>query len=173
MLVQNIFNCSNSISPLTVKTEKRGSGLGLRCKKPKPPEKKDKPGAKEVSTRGIIEAETKKVLVKDFKRPKLSKMRGRSQKWWKKARKLRDTGKRVFIGLCYLHVLAIICLLLQHYIQPQFFSFPSTYSSFFIAYKQRKLFGIEVILIFRPTLGHYAFFKIASAAPGCLTSIDQ
>lgn len=100
------------MSLLTAKTKRRSRGFGLRCGKLKPPERRDSSKANKVLAKDTIEAKTKEVLAKNSKKPRLSKTRGKSQEWWKKARRFKDIGKRIFIWLCYLYILAIICLLL-------------------------------------------------------------
>lgn len=96
---------------MTAETKKRNGGLGLRCKRPRPPKRRDRLKAKEVLARGAIEAKSTKVLVRSSRKPRPFKIRGRPQEWWRRARRVRDTGKRVFIGLCCLYVLVIICFL--------------------------------------------------------------
>ena len=54
MLAQSILDRGDSVSPSTAETEGRGSGLGLRWERPRPPERRDRPGAKEVSARGAM-----------------------------------------------------------------------------------------------------------------------
>ena len=49
------------------------------------------------------------------------------------------------------------------------FSLSTTHSSFLVARRRRKLFGVEVLLFFRPPLGYCAFFGLAFTAPGLLT----
>lgn len=67
MLIQSIFNYSNFVSPSTAETEKRGSNLSLRCGRPRPPEKRDRLGAK-------------KVFAKGSRRPTLFQTRGRPRR---------------------------------------------------------------------------------------------
>lgn len=81
MLIKGILDCGNSVSPLTAKTKKKISGLGLRCKKLRLPKRRDRVRAKEVSARNVIEAKTKKILAKSFKRPRPSKTKNRPHKW--------------------------------------------------------------------------------------------
>lgn len=54
MLVQNIFDRGNYISPVTAKTKKRDNGLGPRWEKPRPLEKRNRFGAKEILARNVI-----------------------------------------------------------------------------------------------------------------------
>lgn len=67
-----------------------------------------------------------------------------------------ESSKSVFIELCYLHVLTIIHFFLQYHTQLELLFFPSTYFNAFVLYKQSKLFGIEMLLIFRLKLDHCA-----------------
>lgn len=132
MLIQSILDCGNFVSPLTTETKIRSSSLGLRCGRLKPPEKRDRPGAKKVLTRGAIEVKTKEVLARGSKRSRSSKIRDRPKKQQKRAKKVKNTGKRVFIRLYCPHIFVIICFLPQQCTQPQFFSFPLISSSFFV-----------------------------------------
>lgn len=79
MLVQSLLNCGNSVSLLTVETEKKSSGLGLRCKKPRLAAKRDRSEAKEVLAKGAIKAKTEKVSARGFRRSKPSKTKNRPQ----------------------------------------------------------------------------------------------
>lgn len=69
------------MSSLTAEIEEKSSCLGLRCKKPKLSEKRDKPKAKEILAKGAIETKTEKVSARGFRRPKPSKTRNRALGW--------------------------------------------------------------------------------------------
>lgn len=83
--------------PSTPETKEKSSGLGLRCRRPRLPERRDRP-------------RVKKILARGSRRPRPFKTRNRPQEWWRRAKKVRDIGKEIFIELCYPHVLAIIYL---------------------------------------------------------------
>lgn len=47
---------------------------------------------------------------------------------------------------------------------PSFFYFLHTYSSFFVTCRQRNIFSVELLVVFRIVLGHCDFFKVAFIA---------
>lgn len=135
ILIQSIFDCSNYVLLLIKKIKGRGGHLNLKYEKSRPSKRRNRPG-------------TKKFLTKGFRRLKLSKIRDRLYKWWKRARKAKNKDKKIFINLCYLHVLVIICFLLQYYIQSQFF-FPSpTWSSCLLRTNKENFVALRCYLFF-------------------------
>lgn len=66
---------------LTTKIEEKFTSLGIRCRKPRLLEKKDKPEIKEVLAKSAIKAKIKKVLARVSTRPRPSKTRNKPQEW--------------------------------------------------------------------------------------------